>query len=201
MRNYGIFVAQIYDYRSSIAFEDFLGSCIAPQVMPPCMRIIYLILASLHSSFFHPCFPANAKVPVENVWTVFALETPSQNGKKTTKTFVVGKCPEPQAKGHLFLICHFEKLVGRPGFMAPWKRIFIGLDSFPCPTWTNWYVEENQKTNQRVGHLSLWSLYYICWVTSTLGYLLVNFCLLIRPDSINLEQESILFEFPMKHHE
>ena len=34
--------------RSSIAFEDFLGSLITPQVMPPCMLVKMSIAGDLH---------------------------------------------------------------------------------------------------------------------------------------------------------
>ena len=43
--------------RSSIAFEDFLGSSIAPQVMPPwcdlCVRLLVQILVKLYGHFHH----------------------------------------------------------------------------------------------------------------------------------------------------
>jgi len=37
--------------RSSIAFEDFLGSSIVPQVMPPCSRLTKLQVLRLYQLY------------------------------------------------------------------------------------------------------------------------------------------------------
>ena len=51
--------------RSSIAFEDFLGSSIAPQVMPPCRRPIFDKYGSVIIRSFNHHLRATKRVALE----------------------------------------------------------------------------------------------------------------------------------------
>ena len=76
--------------RSSIAFEDFLGSSIAPQVMPPCSPHCRPDLISLHF--------ANVVICVEFCFTLwksafltFGFETEQAADEEAVQCFALGK--------------------------------------------------------------------------------------------------------------